>query len=63
MGRSASGCTFVATSLAVTPPGDADSIDVNVIGADGWPGGHVEFDPTSARVGTLRPAPEGVPVF
>lgn len=55
--------TAVATSLSLTPPGGSKAINVNVIGTNGQSGGYIEFDFTSAQVGTLQPSSQGVLVF
>ncbi|HEX5403123.1 MAG TPA: DUF4232 domain-containing protein [Pseudonocardiaceae bacterium] len=55
--------TFVATSLRLTPPGGTKSVNVRLIGADGQQGAYIEFDLTSAQIGTLQPSSQGVLVF
>jgi hypothetical protein len=63
VGDKADAKTFVATSLRLTPPGGTGSVNVRVIGVDGQQGGYVEFDLTSAQIGTLQPSSQGVLVF
>jgi hypothetical protein len=63
VGEKADPKTFVATSLRLTPPGSAKSVNVRLIGMDGQSGGYLEFDLTSAQVGTLQPSSQGVLVF
>jgi hypothetical protein len=55
--------TFVATTVRLTPPGATSASTVRVIGTNGQAGGYVEFDLTSAQVGTLQPSSQGVLVF
>jgi hypothetical protein len=62
-GDKAAANTFVATSIRLTPPGGTQSVNVDIIDVNGHSGGYVEFDITSAQVGTLQPAAQGVLVF
>jgi hypothetical protein len=63
VGDKANPKTFVATSLRLTPPGSTKSVNVRLIGTDGQSGGYIEFDLTSAQIGTLQPSSQGVLVF
>jgi hypothetical protein len=55
--------TFVATTVRMTLAGAATSSNVRIIGENGQSGGYVEFDLTSAQVGTVQPSSQGVLVF
>jgi hypothetical protein len=55
--------TFVATTLAVTPPATAGAVTVHVIGTDGQEQADPEFALTGAEIGTLQPSSQGVLVF
>jgi hypothetical protein len=63
VGDKANPKTFVATSLRLTPPGSTKSVNVRLIGTNGQSGGYIEFDLTSAQIGTLQPSSQGVLVF
>lgn len=63
VGDKANPKTFVATTLAATPPATTGAVTVHVIGTDGQQQDDPEFDLTGAEIGTLQPSSQGVLVF